>query len=220
MCLFELFAEITLGKIIHGNVDESSACWLVAVMMMVVRVANAAPLFDDHNACQKVSIIRIVGFTFAKIEYRLHITQRVRTHTHTHTRSTNYACMRLSYKTRSLFFPLSRRLVCVYKCKYKWSESADFIPIFKNDDNGSRICFESGFSFLFILKSIYLGWFASVTCSSLFFRLFSSFVFKIFSHRGWCFFFSLHSPAFSLSFIALVIEIDTRWNAFFQIDWN
>lgn len=81
MCLFELFAEITLGKIIHGNVDESSACWLVAVMMMVVRVANAAPLFDDHNACQKVSIIRIVGFTFAKIEYRLHITQRVRTHT-------------------------------------------------------------------------------------------------------------------------------------------
>lgn len=141
-------------------------------------------------------------------------------HTHTHTRSTNYACMRLSYKTRSLFFPLSRRLVCVYKCKYKWSESADFIPIFKNDDNGSRICFESGFSFLFILKSIYLGWFASVTCSSLFFRLFSSFVFKIFSHRGWCFFFSLHSPAFSLSFIVLVIEIDTRWNAFFQIDWN
>lgn len=57
MSHFELFAEITLGKIIHGNVDESSAC-----VGLVGDGRRRASLFDHLNACQKVSIIWMVGF--------------------------------------------------------------------------------------------------------------------------------------------------------------
>lgn len=174
MLYSKLFAEITLGE------NYSWECWLNSSggggWQSAAATVNSI-LAADRTHCVAKRIIGMLDFHVAIQCSRLHI-------------KPNQTEQKKSTEKR-------RRKLCMYetfqciKYTYKWSESADFIPIVRVMTM-IRFHVLKWFSVLFNLKSLYL------------LAFYFAFERKIISHRVISHFI-LVSFSFSFSFIVLVI---------------